>query len=292
MRRLLASPDTIFARMITERGFARMGGTQDRESALRVCTHCQKTLEPYQTKFGYVPRSCVCAGANAAFGQQRAQQLRTELKHDSSMERSKPCYWWLGTGMEYNYTRLAKNSLEQWENNEQFPMRVIYRRVKNFIEAPAGTMLLYGNNGTGKTTWASSILNYLRSKGLMCRFTTGEDIFSAINDRHQFPEDLQRIRERLIGADVLCVDDAETARPTESQWKEEFFFKVIDKRYVAGRPTILTTNLEIDDEFSQLVPILGPKCVSRLRENMLSIQMYGQDRRTVQPLWRPGPALS
>ena len=75
----------------------------------------------------------------------------------------------------------------------------------------------------------------------------------------------------------LTIDDLGKERGTE--WVCEQIYAILNARYLAEKPTIITTENSIEDlknNYSEN----GKAILSRLKENFISVAMIGQDYRT------------
>lgn len=114
-------------------------------------------------------------------------------------------------------------------------------------------LLLYGPVGTGKTFYAACIANALIDSGRSAKMTN----FSAIiNKLQESFEGRQLFLDKLNRFDLLIIDDLGIER--ESEYMQEQVYNIIDARYKARRPLIVTTNISLDE-------IKNPKNVQRQR---------------------------
>ena len=133
-------------------------------------------------------------------------------------------------------------------------------------------LLLYGTVGTGKTFLAACIANALIDSGYRVRMTN----FSAIADELWNVEDKAEYIEHLCKYDLLVLDDLGTERKTG--YMDEMVYKVVNARYVAGKPMVVTTNLSTA-ELGQQQDMAKQRIYDRLIERCLPIQVSGKSRR-------------
>jgi DNA replication protein DnaC len=151
-------------------------------------------------------------------------------------------------------------SFENYKGGER-----VKRVCEEFIESPFD-LVLSGGPGTGKTHLAVAIFRYLATEGHIDNgkdwfwykgnsFRLGDftglfisvpellaDIRSTYNDPKK---DEQQLIERITSVDYLILDDLGAEKSTE--WSISTLYLIIDKRYRAMNPTIVTTNLSIDE---------------------------------------------
>jgi DNA replication protein DnaC len=160
------------------------------------------------------------------------------------------------------------------------------------LGADEGLGLLFsGDNGVGKTHLAVGVLRELvETKGARGRYWDFHELIREIKSSYD-PEtkttELQ-VLEPVVEADVLLLDDLGAWKMTD--WMNDTLFYILNSRYMAKRPTIITTNyqdvtreeaLAADPlrrrEF--LVERIGQRLRSRLMEMCLVVRLQGSDHR-------------
>lgn len=135
-------------------------------------------------------------------------------------------------------------------------------------------ILFYGSVGTGKTYLACAIANELRARGISSYIT---NLTRVINKLQGYGNDRQAIINRLTRHDLLVIDDLGAERGTE--YAAEQVQNVIDARYMTGKPTIITTNLEMTD-FDNPPTTTQARIYDRVRGMCpITIKMAGKSRR-------------
>ena len=133
-------------------------------------------------------------------------------------------------------------------------------------------ILFHGPVGTGKTFFAASIANALIDKGYSCLVTNFFRLVNTISGMNE----KQRYLDNLNSFDLLVIDDLAAERNTE--YMNELVFNLIDARYRARKPMIITTNLS-GCELTNPVEISRQRIYSRLIEMCYFIEVCGKDRR-------------
>ena len=134
-------------------------------------------------------------------------------------------------------------------------------------------LLLYGAVGTGKTFLSACIVNALLDRGYRCLMTTFPRLINEIQST--FEERQQRI-DALRRYKLLVIDDLGVERNTE--YMTELVQTIIDERYRAGLPLIVTTNL-MSEELQQPTDVARERLYSRLFEMCVPVKVAGSDRR-------------
>lgn len=133
-------------------------------------------------------------------------------------------------------------------------------------------LLYYGGVGTGKTFLAGCIANAVLAQGYrvkMTNFATVADEMWAADDKAGYIADLCRY-------DLLILDDLGVER--KSEYMQEMVYKIVNARYVAGTPVVVTTNLT-PDELTKTADLGYARTYDRLLEKCLPIKVDGRSRR-------------
>lgn len=133
-------------------------------------------------------------------------------------------------------------------------------------------LLYYGPIGTGKTFLAACIANAVLAQGYrvkMTNFATVADEMWAVPDKAAYIAD-------LVKYPLLILDDLGVERKTE--YMQEMVYKIVNARYVAGAPVIVTTNLT-PDELTKADDMGYSRTYDRLLEKCLPIKVDGRSRR-------------
>ena len=147
--------------------------------------------------------------------------------------------------------------------------------VQHFDEfrAQGKGLLLFGNVGTGKTFLAACVANALIDKGVPCLVTNFARIANTVQGLF---EGRQEYYDSLNKFPLLVLDDLSAERKTE--YMQEIVFNVIDARYRAKLPLIITTNLT-REQLMHPEDVTYQRIYSRLFEMCTPIEIAGADRR-------------
>ena len=147
--------------------------------------------------------------------------------------------------------------------------------VENFrkMREDGKGLLFFGTVGTGKTFIAAAIANALIDKGYNCLVTNFSRLVNTIQGMYAGK---QEYIDSLNRFDLLIIDDLAAERDTE--YMNEVVQMIIDNRYRAGLPLIVTTNLT-SDELKNPADIKKQRTYSRLLEMTIPIEVVGSDRR-------------
>lgn len=147
--------------------------------------------------------------------------------------------------------------------------------VKNFDEMKkrGKGLLFFGKVGTGKTFLSACIANALIDQCRPCMVTNFARLVNTISGMY---EGKQQYIDSLNNFELLVIDDLASERDTE--YMNEIIQNIIDSRYRAGLPLIVTTNLT-SDELKHPAEIRKQRIYSRLYEMCLPVEVVGKDRR-------------
>lgn len=129
-------------------------------------------------------------------------------------------------------------------NQERFSRALLAARA--FAERPQGWLVFLGPSGCGKTHLAAAIANARLSAGQMAFFAVVPDLLDHL--RATFGPDsavtYDDLFEQVRGTPLLVLDDlgAQSSTP----WAGEKLFQLVNHRYNAQLPTVVTTNLSLD----------------------------------------------
>ena len=133
-------------------------------------------------------------------------------------------------------------------------------------------LLLWGGVGTGKTYSAACIANELLSKCVSVIFTS---FVQLLGKSKGFDIDSSTV-DRLCGAGLLIIDDFGAERNTD--FALEKVYSIIDSRYAAGKPMVITTNLDLT-EMQTCTDIRSRRIYERIFEICYPVKFKGQSRR-------------
>lgn len=150
-------------------------------------------------------------------------------------------------------------------------------------------LFLTGSYGTGKTHLVAAIANQLIQAGTPVICMTMIDLLAKIKSSFSVREgdaeaEIMRLYEEIP---LLIIDDIGSEQATE--WSSTHIYSIINARYEAYMPTIVTTNYTGDELVQRMTPSyngrLGDtrnaeKTLDRLREMCAGLEMYWDSYRT------------
>ena len=170
---------------------------------------------------------------------------------------------------ESTFDRFAATTPE-----DQRVLRICRNYVEHFDEMMAANagLLFFGSPGTGKTFAASCIANALMERRVPVLVTSIVRLTASM-----FGDDLNELLYKMNTARLLVLDDFGAERNTE--FKVEQIFTVIDSRYAAKKPMIITTNLT---DFKSETDVRRRRVYDRIFEVCTPIRMDGESKRRAE----------
>lgn len=132
-----------------------------------------------------------------------------------------------------------------------------------FAKEPKDWIVFVGVNGCGKTHLAAAIGNYQLEKGKSVIFVFVPDLLDHL--RSTFSPDSKvtydELFERVKQAPLLILDDF--GEQASTPWAQEKLYQLINHRYNARLPTVITTCLTLEDMETRIASRLAdPRFVS------------------------------
>jgi DNA replication protein DnaC len=132
--------------------------------------------------------------------------------------------------------------LEQRQN-----LRQAYNLAVEFARSPEGWLIFQGVNGCGKTHLAAAIANYRLAQAKPVFFVVVPDLLDHL--RSTFSPDSKisydEFFEKLKEAPLLILDDF--GEQSTTPWAQEKLYQLINYRYNARSPMVVTTCLSLDE---------------------------------------------
>ncbi len=142
-----------------------------------------------------------------------------------------------------------------------------FNQAKHYAESLEGWLFLQGGYGCGKTHLAAAVANYAVGMGVPTLFLTVPDLLDALRFAYDSEDTTFQDRfEEIRTAKLLVLDDFGTQNATG--WAQEKLFQITNFRYINKLPTIVTTNLPLDEVESRIRSRLAdPELVTQVRIN-------------------------
>ena len=137
------------------------------------------------------------------------------------------------------------NLVEMTRRDEVKAIQNALRQAMTFAQQPEGWLVVAGDTGRGKTRLAAAIANYCRESGSRVIFAVVPDLLDWLRisfgpETHStFDEQFEKVRT----VPLLVLDDL--GSQTSTPWAQEKLFQLLNYRYNAALPTVITTNATV-----------------------------------------------
>lgn len=150
-------------------------------------------------------------------------------------------------------------------------VRALRSYANQWPKAKAGnvSMILVGGVGTGKTGLACAVANtVMREHGDTALFITATGAVRHMRDTWGRRDRAEgEALSDLVSVDLLVLDEVGTNVGTDSEMS--LLFEIINERYAKGAPTVMISNLPMDDAPGTigLRSFLGPRIMNRFADD-------------------------
>lgn len=235
------------------------------EQGLLCCGKCRTPKQVEVNILGMVRRPyCLCKCESDKRNEE--EEERKEQEHKKQI---------------YEIRRLcfSDEAMIDWNfANDDMANEKVTKAMQNYVDnfpelkKQGKGLLLYGQCGTGKTYAACEVANALIDKGYSVLVTN----FARVLNELQATYVKQEYIDSLNDNSLLILDDLGIERDTA--YAREQVYNVIDARYRAGLPMIITTNLTMD-KIKSTQDIDNMRIYDRILEKCFPIEVDGGNRR-------------
>ena len=170
----------------------------------------------------------------------------------------------------YDYRGTAVRARDKMAENLKYCMEY----AKNFsLNSPS--LFMFGATGLGKTYLSGCIASELLKKGYSVAFDSIQNYIGKIEREHFGRADTDTLGA-LLGADLVILDDL--GSEFGSNFNQPAIYNIINSRLNMGKPTIVSTNLSIDE----LAKRYDDRIISRLTGMFYTLRFIGEDIRQIK----------
>ena len=233
-----------------------------------VCGKCHTRKQVEIVLFGEKKRpTCLCKCQKEKRDAEEAERKQAERQRAIKEMR------------QMAFPKEEREKMQQWTfANDDMANERITRAMQNYVnnfselKKQGKGLLLYGISGTGKTYAACEVANALIDKGYSVIVTNFARIINTLQGTFEKQEYIDGFNQFSL----LVIDDLGIERDTP--FAKEQVYNIIDSRYRAGLPMIITTNLSID-KIKNPEDIDNIRIYDRVLERCFPIEVAGSSRR-------------
>lgn len=234
------------------------------EDGLLWCAACKERVQTVVEFLGIKKTvNCACACTKA-----KAQAYEDAKKREEYERNRRICF--------------TETNMDGWTfANDDRKNQKISDAMRNYAEKFAEFkrmgkgVLMFGDVGTGKTYFAACIANALIDKGYKVLMTNFVELAYQIESKYS---EKQAYIDSLNRYDLLVIDDLGVERDSASGYMQEMVYNIVDSRYRAGLPFIITTNLS-SDQLKNPADIRYKRIYDRILERCFPLEIKGESRR-------------
>lgn len=194
------------------------------------------------------------------FGRMIACSCRQDDREEEAYSRLLK-YSNLGSLARFTFDTVAPESGERPAGSVDTYQRA-YQAARDFSEAPDGWLVILGPHGSGKTILAAAVANRCIDRGHVVFFSHVPDLLDHLRATFSPASDIaySELFEQVKSTPILVLDGLGSHSTTP--WAEEKLGQIINHRYNAALPTVVTSAASLDE--------LHPYLSTRLRSPGLS----------------------
>lgn len=236
------------------------------EDGLLVCGKCHTPKQGrFQMPFGEVTPRMLCKCEQEKQEREEAERERAKLRERIARNRRDA----------FPEADMSRWTFDNDDKSNEKVSKVARNYADNFklmLEKHKG-LLFFGPVGTGKTFYAACIANVLLDVGYPVKMLDFDRIRNTLQSSF---EGRQEYLDSFHRCPLLILDDL--GMESKSEYMQEIVFSVVDARYKAGLPLIVTTNLT-SEQLKNPKDITQQRIYSRILEMCLPVKVDGNDKR-------------
>ena len=255
------------------------------ESVRNANLKAQDNLKRLLSQYGYpadyleIKYSCPDCRDSGVFGGNRCRCVSELLNKYAVEEMNGLCSIELGSFAEFDLTYYPENY--SYNGTNYNPREIMSANLKYCMEyakrfpTDCPSVFMLGPTGLGKTYLSGCMAKEIQEKGYSVAFDTAQNYFHKIENEHFGRSDKDTL-SILLNADLLILDDL--GSEFNSQFNISCAYNIINSRLNAKRPTIISTNLGIDE----LARKYEDRVMSRLMGMFKTLRFIGDDIRQIK----------
>lgn len=133
-------------------------------------------------------------------------------------------------------------------------------KINGWFKNPKNFLVFCGNPGLGKTYLCACYVKECLEKNYPIRYFNENSLLQHLRQAIKDDLDYEYELKRLCDCPYFILDDLGSARQTD--WSKDAIFSFVDIRHSSGLPTLITSNISIDEMNS----FYGQRFASRIKD--------------------------
>ncbi len=148
---------------------------------------------------------------------------------------------------EQTFGNFSLREMDKLSAEDQKNLATAFHAAQSYAENPSGWLVLTGSYGCGKTHLAAAVANYRAGTNREPLFVVVPDLLDHLRSTFGPSSNVtyDDMFEEVRSASLLVLDDLGTQSATP--WAREKLYQILNHRYVAGLPTVITTANSIEE---------------------------------------------
>ncbi len=254
------SSDTDVNRKIEEYKQENLSLQQDRRETLRMLG--------YPEDYTDVKYECAKCSDTGFVGTKMCSCMKRRLAEEGF--RSSGLYHLIGRQTFDNF------DVSFYDGDNRVYMTKVKERLKNYANGfslDSENLIFMGSTGLGKTHLAGAIAKIVIENGYDVLYESAPNIISEIEAKKFGRDTNANGEDRYCGCDLLIIDDLGTE--TDTRFSSTLVYNIINTRMNNGRPTIISTNLDMEDIQNRY----DARIASRIIGRYTPYRFFGDDIR-------------
>ena len=153
------------------------------------------------------------------------------------------------------------------------------QKISDWLKKPSNFLVFCGNPGVGKTYLCAAICKEFSNDGRYIYYTSEKQFFQRLRGIIQKDWDYEYEIRKICEYPFIILDDLGSSQMTD--WQKEVLFSLVDLRSKNDYPTLITSNLWMEDIRKEF----HPRFASRLNDARNTvIELNWIDKRQRQDL--------
>lgn len=266
-------------------GISALGGYHERVNALRQKSEALAAeREQIYKEAGFAKYSpnCELCG-DTGYIHTRLCSCVLKRAKEKSLEK-------LSGNMPIRQSRFDNFKLDFYKDGDRVVMEKIFVFCKNYaknLNTHSQSVLFFGGTGLGKTHLSLAIAKTALEKGMGAVYSPTQNLVQKLEKEHFSYSSQTPLLDDVLSCDILIMDDL--GAEFSNSYSMALIYNIINTRLLAEKPTIISTNLTIEEIAERYTPrvasrILGSYALKRfagsdVRQQKRILEISGENKQ-------------